>query len=332
MDLPLIAAGVIGFGLFMYVLLDGFDLGLGALFLFMPEAKDRDVAIDSVAPIWDGNETWLVLGGVGLFGAFPLAYATLLPALYVPVMVMLFALIFRGVAFEYRAKAVKLRWAWDWGFAAGSTIAAFFQGVMLGAVLGGFRIEHGGFVGGPFDWVSPFALMSGAGLVCGYALLGAAWLVLKTEGGLRDWAFLVLKRLMPVLALFILLVSVWTPLQHPAIAARWFAWPNLLYLSPVPIATAVLFLTLWRAVAARRELAPFLLAIGLFALSYAGLAISLYPHIVPPEITVWQAAAPKESLEFLLIGVAVLLPIILVYTAHNYWVFRGKVRPGEGYH
>jgi cytochrome bd ubiquinol oxidase subunit II len=321
MDLVLIAAGVIALALFLYVLLDGFDLGIGCLTLVMRNTEERELAIATVAPVWDGNETWLVLGGAGLFGFFPLAYAALLPALYVPVMVMLFALVFRGVVFEFRAKSTRLRGVWDLAFGIGSLIASVAQGAMLGA-----------FIGGDFDWRSPFALMCGAGLVCGYALLGACWLAFKTEGAMHAWALKAAKRLVPALVLFIALVSLWTPLEHAHIAARWFAWPNLLLLSPVPIATGALVLGLWLALLRERPGRAFWCAIGVFALCYLGLAISLYPHIVPPDMTIWNAAAAPDSLLFLLAGTLVLLPIILAYTAHAYWVFRGKVRAGEGYH
>jgi cytochrome bd ubiquinol oxidase subunit II len=332
MDLVILAAAALGLGLFLYVLLDGFDLGLGALTLLMRDPHDREHAIATMAPVWDGNETWLVFGGIVLFAAFPLAYAALMPALYVPVMVMLFALVFRGVVFEYRAKATRTRRLWELGFGLGSLLAGFAQGVMLGSFLAGFRIEQGAFAGGAFDWLSPFALMSGAGLVCGYALLGAGWLAMKTTGSARDWGFAAMRRLVPLLALFIVVVSLWTPWQHPAVAARWFAWPNLLLLSPVPLLTAALLALLWRAVGRRQEVLPFWLTIGLFGLCYAGLAISLYPYVVPPDITLWQAAAAPGSLVFLLVGIGVLLPVILAYTAYAYWVFRGKVDPGSAYH
>jgi cytochrome d ubiquinol oxidase subunit II len=332
LDLPLIWGGVIAFAVFMYVLLDGFDLGVGILFPFARTDEERDVMMNSVAPIWDGNETWLVLGGGGLMAAFPLAYATLLPALYLPLMVMLVGLIFRGVAFEFRFKASDngRRW-WDLAFAVGSGMAAMMQGVALGAFIQGFEVEGRAYAGGPFDWLTPFAVFVGIALCLGYALLGAAWLVMKTEGELQGRAWRLLWPLTFLVLAAVGGVSLWTPFLNPAIEARWFTWPNLLYLSPVPILVGVLALFLLRAEAQRRERQPFLLALALFVLAYIGLGISLWPHIIPPEIDIWEAAAPKESQSFLLVGVVPMVFIILGYTAYSYWVFRGKVA-GEGYH
>ncbi len=332
MDLALISAGVVGFALFMYVLLDGFDLGVGIFFLADTRAEDRDDMMASVTPFWDGNETWLVFGGVALFGAFPIAYAILLPALYLPAMVMLFALVFRGVAFEYRFKSSRSRRWWDLSFSVGAALAAFAQGVMLGTVVGGVEVEGRAFAGGAFDWLSPFTLMCGFGLVAGYALLGATWLVMKTEGELQSRARRVALRLVPVLALFIVIVSLWTPLGHPIVAQRWFSMPNLIYLSPVPLVAASLILGLWRRLAHGDDRSPFLLTVGVFGLSFLGLAISLYPYAVPFSVTIWDAAAPSTSQEFLLVGIAIMLPIVVLYTGYNYWVFRGKLRKTSAYH
>ena len=331
--LPVIWSVIIAVAVLMYVVMDGFDLGIGVLFPFAPRESDRDVMMASVAPVWDGNETWLVLGGGGLLAAFPVAYATILPALYIPVIVMLLALVFRGVAFEFRFKASPAnRWVWNLAFAGGSTLAAFAQGVVLGAFIQGIEVTGVRFTGDAFDWITPFAAMTGLGLVAGYALLGAGWLILKTEDRLQDWAYAAARPLAGLIAAFLLLVSLWTPLLDTAIQARWFAWPNLAYLAPVPLATLALLAALWRALHRRRENQPFPLAIGLFLLGYLGLGISLYPHVVPPSISVWAAASDPKSLGFMLVGVAILLPVILAYTAYTYWVFRGKVRPGEGYH
>ena len=332
MDLAFVSACIVGFALFMYVLLDGFDLGVGILFLVDTRAEDRDAMMASVTPFWDGNETWLVFGGVALFGAFPVAYAILLPALYLPAMVMLFALVFRGVAFEYRIKSNRSRRWWDLSFSAGAAIAAFAQGIMLGAVIGGVEVGERAFAGGAFDWLSPFTLMCGFGLVAGYALLGATWLVMKTEGPLQSRARRMAIRLVPVLALFVVLVSLWTPLGHSVVAHRWFSLPNFIYLSPVPLLAASVLLGLWRGLARGDERSPFLLTIGVFALSFLGLAISLYPYAVPYSVTIWEAVAPAPSLEFLLVGIAAMLPIVVVYTGYNYWVFRGKVRKTTAYH
>jgi len=332
LDLPLLWAGIIAFGVLMYVVLDGFDLGIGLLFPLLPDRRSRDVMMNSVAPVWDGNETWLVLGGAGLFGAFPLAYAVILPALYLPLTLMLVGLIFRGVAFEFRFKASDRRrhW-WDLAFASGSALAALMQGVALGAFIQGFAVEGRGYAGGPFDWLTPFALFVGVSLALGYALLGAGWLVMKTEGELQQRVWRLLWPLTFLVLAAIGGVSLWTPFLDEAIYQRWFAWPNLLYLSPVPILVGLLALLLLNAERRRRERLPFFLTLGLFTLAYAGLAISLWPNVIPPDIDIWEAAAPEESQGFLIVGVAPMVVVILAYTAYSYWVFRGKVGH-EGYH
>jgi cytochrome d ubiquinol oxidase subunit II len=331
-DLPLVWAAIIVVGVVMYVLLDGFDLGVGILFPFLPTDQDRDLAMNSVAPIWDGNETWLVLGGAGLLAAFPLAYAVILPGTYLPLIVMLLGLIFRGVAFEFRFKAQTSRRWWDRAFCYGSLAATIAQGLVLGAFIQGFAVENRQFAGGMFDWLSPFTLLTGAALVSGYALLGATWLIMKTEGPLQDRCYALARGLLLVVLAFIASVSLWTPLLHPAIADRWFTWPNLLYLSPVPVITALVALAQWLALAREREVLPFVLSLALFLLSFLGLGISLWPNVIPPDISIWEAAAPPETQLFILIGTAILLPIILAYTGFTYFIFRGKVRPGEGYH
>jgi cytochrome bd ubiquinol oxidase subunit II len=329
-DLPLIWAAIIAFAVFAYVVLDGFDLGIGILFWRYRDHGDRDMMINSVAPVWDGNETWLVLGGGGLFAAFPLAYAVLLPALYAPLTAMLLALVFRGVAFEFRERTHLP--IWDYAFALGSTVAAFCQGVALGAVVQGVNVEGRSYAGDWFDWLTPFSLAIGAGLVCGYALLGAGWLILKTGDELQQRLYRTVRNLAVGVLLFIGLVSLWTPLLHTDIAARWFAWPNIALLAPLPLLVGATMLWLYRGIVAQREHVPFLAGLALFALSYAGIGISLFPWIIPRKVTIWQAAAPDGSLSFLLVGTVVLVPIILAYTGYNYWIFRGKVRPGEGYH
>lgn len=331
-ELTLIWAGILGFAVFMYVLMDGFDLGIGILFPLAPGESERDQMMDSVAPVWDGNETWLVLGGSGLFAAFPLAYGILLPALYLPLLLMLIALVFRGVAFEFRYKARTSRWIWNHAFFLGSLFATVAQGLVLGAFVQGLEVDGTRFVGGAFDWLSPFSLFCGLALVPGYGLLGACWLILKTEGSLQDWAYGAARMLLILVIAATAVVSLWTPFLNPAIGERWFSWPNIVLLSPVPLVTAALALALWRAIRRRRQVQPFLMAMGLFLLAYAGLAISLWPHVVPPTVTLWEAASPPATQIFLLVGIAVLIPITLAYTAYSYYVFRGKVRPGEGYH
>ena len=332
MDLTVIWAGIIAIAVAAYVLMDGFDLGIGILFPALAAPQERDTAIDSIAPVWDGNETWLVLGGGGLFAVFPLAYAVVLPALYVPITLMLLALVFRGVAFEFRHRTVRGRRLWDGAFAGGSLVAALCQGIALGALVQGVRIEGRAYAGGWWDWLTPFSVMTGLALVAGYALLGATWLIYKTQDGLQARCFRWALPLGAVLLGFIGIVSLWTPLLNPGYAARWFAWPAILFAAPVPLLVAAVAVGFWRAIRRRHELAPFLLALALFVLSYVGLGISLYPHIVPPSLSIWDAAAPEASLKFLLVGAAVLLPIILGYTGYAYWVFRGKVAPGSGYH
>jgi len=330
--LPLVWAGILATAVALYVVLDGFDLGLGILFPFYPSEEDRDVIMNTVAPFWDGNETWLVLGGGGLLVAFPQAYAIIMPAVYLPVIVMLLALVFRGVAFEFRWVSKPHHHLWDLAFIGGSTVAAFMQGVILGSLLQGIRVEGGAFGGGTFDWFTPFALFCGAAVVAGYALLAATWLVMKTEGEVhdesRDYAKVLLIGVLVALAV----VSVWTPWHLPRIAEVWFRMPNLLYLSPVPLASAMAAFVCWRGLHGRAEVSPFFATVALFLLGFLGLVISNAPYIVPPSVTVWDAAAPVKSQLFMLTGTLVMLPVILGYTVFVYFTFRGKMRHGEGYH
>jgi cytochrome d ubiquinol oxidase subunit II len=332
-DLATVWAFIIAFAVFVYVVMDGFDLGLGILFPLFPEKSDRDVIMNSVAPVWDGNETWLVLGGGGMMAAFPLAYAVLMPALYTPVIAMLLGLVFRGVAFEFRWRTTQsLRNRWDVAFAGGSWLAALAQGIALGAILQGVHVEGRHYAGGWWDWLTPFSLLTGVALAIGYALLGATWLVMKTEGPLRNKAYGLCWSLLFAMLAAIAAVSIATPFLSIQYTKRWFTWPNLVLTAPVPIAVAAVAVLLLRALAARQDGRPFLLVLGLFALSYAGLGISMYPYIVPQSITIWQAASPQNSQIFMLFGVAVLVPLILGYTGWAYWVFRGKVKAGSSYH
>lgn len=331
-DIPLIWAFIIAFSVFVYVVMDGFDLGLGILFPLFPKKADRDVMMNSVAPVWDGNETWLVLGGGGLFAAFPLAYAVLMPALYTPMIAMLIGLVFRGVAFEFRWRSQRERNRWDTAFFGGSLLAALAQGIALGAILQGVHVEGRAYAGGWWDWLTPFSILTGVALIAGYCLLGATWLVMKTTGDLREKAYHLSWWLLFAMLGAIGAVSLATPFLDAEYARRWFAWPNILLTAPVPVAVAAVTALLLRSLANRQDYRPFFLALALFALSYAGLGISMYPYIVPRSITIWQAAAPYSSQVFMLVGVAVLVPIILAYTAWAYWVFRGKVDPESGYH
>jgi len=324
---------LLGLGVFLYVLLDGFDLGVGILYGFAPDLQSRNLVMNSIAPIWDGNETWLVLGGIGLLAAFPLAFSIIMPAVYFPILVMLLALVFRGVAFEFRYRDAEHRTFWDHAFCDGSAIATFAQGVVLGAFIQGFKTAGRSFAGTSFDCLTPFSIFCGFALVFGYSLLGAGWLVMKTQGDLQEWARRLGRWCLLATLVAIAVVSVWTPVMEADIARRWFSWPNVAVLAPVPIITALLAHFARVAFDNRRwEVAPFAAAIGLFLMSYLGIAISLWPMIVPYRFTLWEAASSPATQAFLLIGTLFLLPIILMYTAWSYWVFRGKVRGDIGYH
>ena len=332
-DLPLIWAIIIIFGIMMYVVMDGFDLGIGILFPFIKGEQDRDVMMNTVAPVWDGNETWLVLGGAALFGAFPLAYSVVLSALYLPLVLMLVGLIFRGVAFEFRFKArAEKRHIWDKAFIGGSIAATFFQGVALGAFIDGFPVVDRQYAGGGLDWLSPFTVFCGIALIVAYALLGCTWLIMKTEGHLQAR----MHKLGRPLALAVLalmgVVSLWTPLAHTDIAARWFSLPNLFWFLPVPILVLVTMYGLIKAIARKAHYTPFLLTLVLIFLGYSGLGISLWPNIIPPSISIWDAAAPPQSQGFMLVGTLFIIPFILGYTFWSYYVFRGKVTHEDGYH
>ncbi|AMO49597.1 Cytochrome D ubiquinol oxidase, subunit II [Enterobacter sp. FY-07] len=333
-DLSLIWFVIIVFATLMYIVMDGFDLGIGILFPLTRDADERDVMVNSVAPVWDGNETWLVLGGAGLFGAFPLAYAVIVDALTIPLTLMLLGLIFRGVAFEFRFKATPAhRPFWDKAFLSGSLLATFAQGVVVGAVINGFSVTGRSYSGGALDWLTPFTLFCGVGLVIAYALLGASWLVMKSNGPLQEKMRHASKRLLLALLAVIAVISLWTPLTHAAIADRWFSLPNLYFFSPVPLLVVALSLWLWRSLNnPDYHTLPFVQTLGLIFLGFSGLGISIWPHIIPPDITLWQAAAPAQSQGFMLVGALLIIPIILIYTLWSYYVFRGKVQPGEGYH
>ncbi|HEY1475171.1 MAG TPA: cytochrome d ubiquinol oxidase subunit II [Pseudolabrys sp.] len=329
--LPVIWAAIIGIAVAMYVILDGFDLGIGVLFPFARSEGERDQMMRSVAAFWDGNQTWLVLGGAGLFVAFPRAYAVLMPAFYLPVIVMLLALVFRGIAFEFRTISHSKTW-WSVVFTGGSTLAAFAQGVILGGLIDGVPVRDGAYAGGSFNWATPFALLCGLALVVGYALLGATWLVMKTEGPVAERSRGQAKWLLLAVLAFMAAVSLWTPLAEPRIAARWFSLPNFYFLWPVPVVTALTAFLCWRWLETGREVPPFLAAIALFMLGYLGLVISDFPYLVPPSLTVWDTAATPASQIFMLIGTLLLLPFVIGYVVFVYWLFRGKVREGESYH
>ncbi|KQX20019.1 MULTISPECIES: cytochrome d ubiquinol oxidase subunit II [unclassified Sphingomonas] len=330
-DLTLVWAAIIAFAVAAYVVMDGFDLGIGILFPAFRVGGERDMAMNSIAPVWDGNETWLVLGGGGLLAAFPLAYAIVLPALYAPLTAMLLGLVFRGVAFEFRWRDPAHRAFWDTAFCGGSLVATLAQGITLGALLQGIEVNGRAYAGGWWDWLTPFSLLTGISLVIGYALLGSGWLIWKTQGALQADARRFARPLAAALVVAIAAVSAYTPFLEGKYHERWFGYPGLFVTIPVPLLVAVTALLLWRSIGGGRDGMPFLLTLGLFGLSMLGLAISIYPDVIPGRVTIWEAAAPERSQIFMLVGAAVLVPIILGYTAWAYWVFRGKVDEA-GYH
>ncbi|WP_304628327.1 cytochrome d ubiquinol oxidase subunit II [Reyranella humidisoli] len=330
-DLPMFFAFIIAFAILAYVVMDGFDLGVGILFPFLPVGRERDSAINSVAPVWDGNETWLVMGGGGLLAAFPLAYGMILSALYAPIIAMLLALVFRGVAFEFRWRDPRHRPLWDVAFTGGSIVAALAQGITLGALLQGIAVQNRTYAGGWFDWLTPFSLLVGVSLLCGYALLGSTWLVMKSEGSLQERCYRLAFRLAIATIVAMAAVSAATPFLRDAYWLRWFAWPQVLFTAQVPVLVAVVTFVLFWGLRRGHHYTPFLMALALFGLGLAGLGISLYPYVVPPSVSIWDAAAPHDSLKFMLPGVLVMVPIILAYTGYSYWVFRGKTGH-EGYH
>jgi len=334
LDLPLIWAILIATAVFLYVAMDGFDLGVGILFPAVHGREERDIMVNTVAPVWDGNETWLILGGGGLFAVFPLAYATIFPALYMPLIVMLLALVFRGVAFEmrFRVETDRSRRIWDRAFSWGSIVAAFSQGICLGAFVQGIHVEGRAYAGGWWDWLTPFTMVTSAALIVGYGLLGACWLIWKTGGELQA-RFRHLARRLGIATLgFIAVVSLAMPFLQETFRARWFAMPAMFYVAPVPLLVLAIGWRFFKSLDRREEVVPFLCALALFLLSYVGLGVNTWPMIVPPSVTIWQAVTAPSSQVFLLVGAAVLIPLVLVYTGYVYWLFRGKVTAGVGYH
>lgn len=337
LDLTTIWAFIIAFAVFAYVVMDGFDLGIGILFPFFAVGEERDQAMNSIAPVWDGNETWLVLGGGGLFAAFPLAYGIILPATYPLMIAMLLGLVFRGVAFEFRWRDPNHRALWDFGFTLGSVIAALSQGIILGAILQGIVVEKsvaaGGwaYAGGWLDWLTPYSVLTGIGVVAGYALLGATWLIWKVEGTAQGHAVRLARVTGAVTLVAMAAVSAATPFLDYDYWRRWFELPGVLLTAQIPILVVIATIFYFRSLAAGGERLPFLIALGLFLLGFAGLGISIFPFIVPDQITIWDAAAPEPSQLFMLVGTAIIIPFILAYTVWAYWVFRGKVGT-HGYH
>lgn len=318
-------ATIISLIIMTYVLLDGFDLGVGILFPWIKQSEFRDIMMSTVVPVWDGNETWLVFGAAALYAAFPVAYGILLPTLYMPIMILLVALIFRGVAFEFRFKAHKSQFIWDIAFSAGSIVAAFIQGIILGTFVKGYG-THLPLSHSAYHWLTPFTLFTGVAVVCGYALLGATWLIIKTDDILQEKMYKAAKVLLPIVAFFLISVSIWTPIVEPQVMHRWFSLPNFYYLSPLPILTILIVFYNFYCLQKKKEKPPFILTIGLFIFSYIGFCISAWPYIIPHALSVWEAAAPASTLKFILVGAAIILPVLFIYTLYSYHVFRGKVK------
>lgn len=330
-DLNIIWAFIIAFAIFAYVVMDGFDLGIGILFPTFAVGRERDRAMNSIAPVWDGNETWLVLGGGGLFAAFPLAYAVILPATYPLMIAMLLGLVFRGVAFEYRWRDPAHRKFWDMAFTGGSFVAALAQGMTLGALLQGIEVDGRAYAGSWFDWLTPYTLLTGLGTVAGYALLGSTWLIWKLDGAEQDHARRLAIWAGGATIVLMGAVSLYNIALNEEYAAHWLTAPQIYWVAPVPIVTAIVSLSLLHGILNARNSKPFWLSIALFFLGMSGLGITIWPYVVPPGITIWDAAAPERSQIFMLVGVAITMPLIIGYTAWAYWVFRGKVAD-EGYH
>lgn len=331
MDLVHIWILLVGLVIILYVILDGFSLGAGILFLTAGDDTQRDIIMGSISPVWDANQTWIVFGGGALFAAFPTTYSVLFSALYIPLLLFLFGLIFRGVAFEFRVNS-KNKAAWDRAFSWGSMVAAFAQGLTLGAYISGIKTANGSFAGGAFDWVTPFSMMVGVALIFGYSLLGATFLIMKTDGVVKIRAYTQAMRAAMIVAFFMIVVSVWTPLHNSDLTARWFSTPRVYFIWLFPIVGVFSFVSLLRSLKRRSEKTPFFYSVLLFFSAYVGLQTAVYPNAILPDITIHQAAAQSETLLFTLWGVVIVLPVVLAYTVYSYWVFRGKVEEGVGYH
>ncbi len=328
--MPFIFAGILAFIVIVYVVLDGFDLGIGIMFPFTSSELERDQMMNSIAPVWDGNETWLVFGGAMLYGAFPQAYGLLLPILYMPLMLMLVALIFRGVSFEFRFKAEKSKPIWNWSFAISSIAATFFQGIVLGCFVQGFTVDVKSITLNDPHWLTPFSLLTGFALVCGYALLGTTWTVIKSDGALQRKMISYAKGLLIIVSFFLVFVSIWTPFHSPETFARWYSYPNIIFLAPLPLLTMLAIYLSWINLSKGHEKKPFLYSVLIFICAYAGFAVSDYPYLIPRQLTIWQAAAPDSTLKFILVGVVIMLPILFAYTLYSYHLFRGKTK--DNYH
>jgi cytochrome d ubiquinol oxidase subunit II len=329
-SLAIFWAALIAFAILVYVLLDGFDLGVGILFGTTGNEAYRRRMMSAIAPVWDGNETWLILVGASLFGAFPMIYAIFLPAFYLPVALLLFALIFRGVAFEFRYRTERMRWLWDWGFFLGSVIAAFVQGAAIGTMVQELPVVGGRYAGGSFEWVNGFSILCGVGLVIGYALLGASWLVLKTSGTLRDWAYARVGWLLAGVLVFLALAFVFALATDLRVMHRWVESPWLIVFPAIGAVATFALLSAWRN--RRSDRLPYAMTAVIFATAFLTLAGSFWPYMIPFSVTIQEAAAPPQSLSFMFYGAGIVVfPVVLIYTVVVYWIFRGKVREEADY-
>lgn len=327
---PLAFAAVAVFSIAAYVMADGMDLGVGIIFMAAPRDADRDVMMASIEPVWDANETWLVMGGTLLLAAFPAAYYVLLPAFYLPIMLMLFALIFRGVAFGFRLQAVRFRIVWDIAFAGGSVLATFCQGLILGGLINGVPTQDGIFSGGTFSFLSLLGVMCGVGLIGGYALIGAGWMIWKSEGATQVFAREIARAALLLTGAMMVIVSAWSAWSVPQVWTRWFVLPNVFLLAPVPCIALLVGRCIWRSIWSDSEARAFVLSLVLFVLGLLGLIVSLWPFVVPRSVTVWDGIADPQTTTFIGVGLIVVLPVVLAYQAHAYWVFRHKTVHEEG--
>ena len=330
-DLVSIWAGLVALAMILYIILDGTSLGVGLLFFAARDEKERDVLIDSISPVWDANQTWLVLGGGVIFAVFPVVYGVLSSALYIPLMTFIFGLIFRGVTFEFRSNASRKK-PWDLAFSLGSLVAVLSQGFTLGGILTGIKVSGTDFAGGSFDWLNPFSVMVGCALIPGYVMLGSTYLIIKTAGPVQERAYRHASWSTFTVLFFMAVVTIWTPFHYPIVWKFWFSPPRIYFIWVCPLMGLIAAFQLLRSLRSRRrETLPHLHGMGLFLSGYLGLAASLYPYAIPPSITIKEAAAQYETLRFMLWATAIILPVILVYVIYSYSVFRGKVNPGEYY-
>ena len=331
MDIALVYLLLIGIGVMIYVLLDGFSLGVGILSPLLKSSDNKAIAMKSLSHIWDSNQTWLVFGGVVLFVAFPAVYSFVLSNLYVPIILMLVALIFRGVAFEFRFKADRSQSFWDLSFAFGSTLATFCQGLILGALVGDMSSTKT--MADPVDWFTPFSITTGFALLSGYGLLGACWLIHKAEGNLQVIAKKLALKLLFVMLAFFAVVSIWMLVDQPAVAERWLVFPDSLILLPLPLLSAFFAYRLWSILRQSREpgLKPLAYVMGLFLTAFGGLVAGVFPYIIPGRLTIWEAIAPDKTVYFTLVGNLIFIPVVIAYNIYAYRTFSGKTSMKDGY-